>query len=154
MKSLHQSNSNPDAFPLFENRVYVWVRSPALYTHCREGEFVCVCLWEREHVWECHCVCVFDWGRVHVFLLQCWNKPPVMVGAGQGCFRAQTAPATSPYMEGVQKLHIFLKAKAPLSTEWVHASVWPTEACCRLRESARIAHCCSSQIVLPVELDT
>lgn len=38
----------------------------------------------------------------------------------EGRSRAGAAPVTSPYKEGGQKLHIFLKATAPLCTESVH----------------------------------
>lgn len=135
LKSFHQSSSNPDAFPLFENRVCAIFNS-----HSAEVKRECVYACGMSET-ACVCTCVFERGRVNVFLLLCWNKPPVMVGVGQDCFRAWTAPVTSPFKEGGQKLHIFLKAKTPLCTEWVHSSVWPTEACSTPRESARIVHC-------------
>lgn len=145
---------------LFENWVCVCVwdskKASTLNTQWRgeEREFVCVCLSIQcvtESVFARACMCVCVWVGWSV---ACWNKPPVMVGVGQACFRAWTAPVTSPYKEGGQKLHIFLKAKAQLGTEWVHTSVWPTEARSALRMAARIARCFISQTVLPVEPDT
>lgn len=129
-------------------------RDSNLYTQCG-GKSLSVSLREGVSMWDCvtESVCECVWGRVRVFLLQCWNKPPVMVGVGQGCFRAWTAPATSPYKEDGQKLLIFLKAKAPLCAEWVHTSVWPTEACSTPGERARIAHFFICLTVLPFEPD-
>ena len=52
---------------------------------------------------------------------------------------AWAAPTTSPFKEGVQMLHIFLKAEAPLCTELVQNFVWSREAFVRLSQIAMIA---------------